>query len=481
MIELLAALVLAFEPAPCELPGEPPGYDAQHGLECGWVTVARTPGEPETIRLWTARVRASEPGGSEDPVLYINGGPGIATIDSLLPALQDWPALTELRRRRDVIFFDQRGTGRSGEALCPELAPALQDIGSRGLPPDEEDALSRAAFVACRDASIANGHDLNAYTTLASVDDVEAIRQAYGADHLNLVAVSYGALIAMQVMRASPQTVRSVILESPYPPNSLSWAEQASAAAAGFQAIDRACSGDPDCSERFGGLMPKLEAVVARLQAEPIRRGERVIDGRDFARALWILAIQSRSVRFVPQAIHRAHGGDDVLIARMVELFGGDDSFGGFSHAQARAIGCHESGRTREWYAGARNRYPALIPGTPDDGWDRLCEAFRPGFADPALFAPVASDIPTLIYAGSFDPATPATDAYQAMRFLPNATLVMVDGASHAPMARDVCTLGIALRFLDAPDLSPDLSCLNERDTVTFPASGLDQMLGLSS
>lgn len=480
MIGLLVASLIAVEPAPCNLPGEPANYDQQHGLECGWVTVPRSDSDPRTIRIWTARVRATRGQGDREPILYVNGGPGIATIDALLPALQEWPALTALRRDRDVIFFDQRGTGRSEESLCPELGEALRAIEVAGLAPEVEDRRSRAAYVNCRAESEEAERGLDAYTTMATVADIDAIRRAYGADRLNLIGVSYGALVSMQAMRSRPQTIRSVILQSPYPPNSLSWAEQASAASAGFQAIDRACAQQADCAAQFGSLLPKLERTVAILNAEPLRDQARVVDGRQFARALWNLAIRSSTVRFVPEVIHRAHAGDHRLIRTLVSRMGGSDSFGGYSHAQAQAINCHESGRTREWYARARLVHPALTPGRPDDGWDHLCAQFRPGFAEPGFFAPVASDIPTLIYAGSLDPATPLTDAYQAMRFLANVTLVEVEGASHAPMAVDNCTLAIALAFIARPETEPDLSCMSERSPTLFAATGVDEVLGLS-
>lgn len=480
MIELLVASLIAVEPAPCNLPGEPANYDERHGLECGWVMAPRSDSDPRTIRLWTARVRATRPQGDREPILYINGGPGIATIDSLLPALQEWPALTALRRDRDVIFFDQRGTGRSEESLCPELGEALRAIEAAGLAPEVEDQRSRTAYVNCRAASEEEGRNLDAYTTMATVADVEAIRRAYGADRLNLIGVSYGALVAMQFMRSHRSATRSVVLQSPYPPNSLSWAEQASAASAGFQAIDRACARQADCAAQFGSLLPKLESTVARIDAEPLRGQEQVVDGQQFARALWNLAIRSSTVRYVPEVIHRAHAGDHRLIQALVSRLGGSDSFGGYSHAQAQAINCHESGRTREWYARARLVHPALTPGRPDDGWDRLCAQFRPGFADPGFFAPVASDIPTLIYAGSLDPATPLTDAYQAMRFLVNVTLVEVEGASHAPMAIDDCTLGITLNFIARPETGPDLGCMSERSATRFAAAGVNEVLGLN-
>ena len=142
---------------------------------------------------------------------------------------------------------------------------------------------------------------------------------------------------------------------------------------------------------------------------------------------------------------------------------------------------CPESGRTADWFARARNRYPVIAGDDPDDNWDRLCAAFKPGFANPAFLAPVASDIPTLIFFGSFDPATPEIDAYQAARFLARATLVEVRGASHGPMAVDECTMDLAREFLAAPETSLDRRCLTARAPIEFASDGLDDLLAPGS
>jgi len=221
----------------------------------------------------------------------------------------------------------------------------------------------------------------------------------------------------------------------------------------------------------------KLEATLARLERSPLQDGKARINGRQFASALWPMAVRSNTVRFVPLAIERAYSGDEETIRKMVAKYASGDSFGGYSPAQAFAISCFESGRTTEWYARARRLYPALVSAAPDDGWDRLCATFRPGFADPTFFAPVASNIPTLIYAGSLDPATPTIDAYQAMRFLEHATLVEVPGASHGPMGVDECTRGIAAAFLDDPTAQPDRGCIATRKPIEFATEGLDELL----
>jgi pimeloyl-ACP methyl ester carboxylesterase len=464
-LAMLAASVAAFQPAPCALKDVPDGFEQKHGIECGWVSVRRdhAKNDGKTIRLWTARIKGTGDERSEDPVLYINGGPGIATVDSMLPYAGESKAMALLAEGRDLILFDQRGSGRSDEQLCPALAGELNDIASAGLTPQVQTERGVAAYAACK-ASL-------------DADDMEAMRRAFGVDRWNLAAISYGTLVALDAMRTTPGSIRAVILNSPYPPNSASWAEQISAVGGGFAAIERECSAQAECSGRFGAIGAKLTETLDRLEARPLVDGEKRITGRQFMRALWPLAVRSATVKYVPLAIHRAHGGDEDLVKKIVATYGGGDSFGGYSPAMAQAIMCPESGRTTEWFARARIRYPAIAGGDPDDSWDRTCAAFRPGFVDPAFLAPVASEIPTLIYFGSFDPATPEIDAYQTARLLGRASLIEVSGASHGPMVVDDCTSNIARSFLAAPLREVDRSCLAARPPVAFAVDGLDKLL----
>ena len=85
LIGVIAAATAAFQPAPCALPGVSADFERAQNVECGWVAVPRAPGSARTIRLWTARARATGSSPASDPILYVNGGPGIATVDSILP------------------------------------------------------------------------------------------------------------------------------------------------------------------------------------------------------------------------------------------------------------------------------------------------------------------------------------------------------------------------------------------------------------
>lgn len=472
----LAAAAAAFSAAPCNFEGVPADFERQNGIECGWVAVPRDERSGKSIRLWTAIVRATGPDKKADPILYINGGPGIATVDSVGPGVTG-TTMKMLRADRDIILFDQRGSGRSEEALCPQLGKQLDAIADAGLSSVAEEDRSRDAIAACRAQAEKAGFDLSAYSTDATVADIEALRKAFNVGKWNLMSVSYGSLVALHAMRTHPASIRSAILNSPYPPNSVTWAEQASSAAGAYEAIDRACAAEAECRTRFGALVPKLEEVIARLEKAALKDGARSVTGRRFATALWPLAVRSATVRFVPLAIDRAHKGDEAFIKRMAATFAGPGAFGGFSPAQAYAISCPESGRTRDWYARAQRLHPGLVSTAPADSWDRMCAAYKPGFVDPTFFAPVASPIPTLVYAGTLDPATPLVDAYQAIRFLPHATLVEVVNAAHAPAGVDDCTRGIAKVFLADPRTEPDKSCVAARVPPAFATDGIDELL----
>lgn len=474
---MAAAAAAALQPAPCALSDLPATFERDQKVECGWISVPRMPGDARTIKLWVARIKSTSAQPKPDALLYINGGPGVATVDSVLPGLPNGKTMPVLRQDRDIWLFDQRGSGRSEEVLCPGLAKTLNDIASQGLSPAAEEERSRAAFSECRSSAGKSGFALDSYSTATTVEDIEHMRKALGIPQWNLLSISYGSLVALHAMRTHPQTIRSAILNSPYPPNSVTWAEQVSSAAAAYQAIDRACAANPKCKARFGALIPKLEATIERLEREPVRDGKALITGRQFAKALWPIAVTSSTLRFVPLAIDRAHAGDESLLKRMVATYAGGDSFGGFSPAQAYAIGCYESGRTREWYARSRTLYPGLADPAPDDSWDRRCATYRPGFAPASFFAPVASNIPALIYAGALDPATPVVDALQATRFLTRATLVEVAGAAHGPMSLDECTRGIGFGFIRDPLAVLDTSCVAKRKPLEFATDGLEEIL----
>ena len=150
-------------------------------LQCGIVSVPldRSGRVPGSVPLYVTRTRAHlKPGQARSAIIGLGGGPGQAA----LPLFSDFAdTLGPALRTRDLVVFDQRGTGFSGLLRCPTL-----DRARTGDP--------RKAVQAC---ATRLGAARGFYTTRDSADDIEAIRVAEGVDKITLYGTSYGTKVAL--------------------------------------------------------------------------------------------------------------------------------------------------------------------------------------------------------------------------------------------------------------------------------------------
>ena len=61
--------------------------------------------------------------------------------------------------------------------------------------------------------------DLRFFTTTLAMQDVDAVRQALGAERVNLVGASYGTRAALEYQRVFPRAVRRSVIDSVAPPD----------------------------------------------------------------------------------------------------------------------------------------------------------------------------------------------------------------------------------------------------------------------
>jgi pimeloyl-ACP methyl ester carboxylesterase len=134
-------------------------------------------------------------------VIGLAGGPGQAALPLAEGMAKEMaPALGS----RDLLVFDQRGTGSSGPLACPALESSAEIFGAIGQ-----------AFERC---ALQLGATRGSYTTQESVADIEAIRQAAGYEKLVLFGVSYGTKVALEYAERYPQNVEALVLDSVVPP-----------------------------------------------------------------------------------------------------------------------------------------------------------------------------------------------------------------------------------------------------------------------
>jgi pimeloyl-ACP methyl ester carboxylesterase len=194
-----------FTPVPC-----PAGAPAGSGCATLSVPVSRAGLAPGTIALKVERrLAGAEAGGagatpSHDAVIALAGGPGQAALglsEFIAKALA--PALGS----RDLIVFDQRGTGESAPLSCPALASPNEARGVHSLGELLGDCATQL------------GSARSGYTTAESVADIEAIRQADGYEKLVLYGTSYGTKVALEYAEHYPQHVEALVLDSVVPTN----------------------------------------------------------------------------------------------------------------------------------------------------------------------------------------------------------------------------------------------------------------------
>ncbi len=456
----------AFEPSLCRFKHEP-GRD----VECGYLIVPQDRGQLDgsVIRLHVAVFKSTNPNPAPDPVIHLSGGPGSALLDSsdyFLRTVGD-----EILQTRDYILFSQRGTHRAEPVLdCPGYVKFLRKLYERDRSREERHALEIEFFLVCQDDLLEQGINLSAYNSVENAADVNDLRIALGYEQTNLYGISYGAKLALTVMRDHPKDIRSVILDSVYPPQIGGYSERVFNASHAFDTLFESCAADSDCNQTYPDLETAFYQVVDELNTNPITLTvsgcPMIVDGELFVTAIfqsmyWIDP-------FIPQSIVNASKGDYARLEYALEAL--------LHIASNVSLGMHYSTQCREEVpfesyetalALAADVPPQLAEVFASPFKFDLCALWESGVADSIENEPVVSDIPTLVMVGQYDPIVLPAHGKLVAETLSHSFSYQFPGLAHgvisSGLARsDRCGLGIALAFLDDPTTEPDVSCIDE-------------------
>lgn len=456
-----------------------PGVD----LECGALVVPADRGDPAagtmTLRFGIARAPERT---AEDPVVYLSGGPGQGAME-LIPTA--WGVLYEpLVRGRDLVILDQRGIGFSEPSLfCPEYSEWAREAIAGGESVTEEGPDVAEAIEACRQRLVDEGVDFSHFTSVASAADVEDLRQALGYDEWNLYGNSYGARLALTVMRDFPEGIRSVVLDAAYPIDANLYLEAPANMARAFDAFFDSCAQDAACDQAYPDLARTFSGLVERLNTEPAditvpdtTTGQRhaiQLTGDGLVGFLFQSLYVSDLVQFLPEIIAAADQGDYGTIGLLEGTFATQVDL--VSLGMQLAVQCNEEVAFTDEQAIARAvaEYP-LLAGFLDQsqtigrGLPALCEDWSSVEPPPSEDEAITSDIPTLVMTGSLDPITPPRWGQGIAERFEHAHFVEFPYTGHGVVAAHACGAAVMRMFLDVPQATPDTSCVQAE--VTAPA-----------
>lgn len=455
---------------PFPLPG---GETEGETIVCGYLIVPEIRGQAdsEVVALATAILHSTGMNPAPDPLVYLAGGPG----GSALLEVELW-VRSPFRARRDIILIDQRGTGYSFPTLdCHEVYGSSED-------PER----------ICYERLARAGIDLSAYHSAASAADIADLRWALQQEAINLYGVSYGTRLALTILRDYPDGIRSVILDSVYPPHINGLEEQTLHGANAILRLFDVCAADPVCAEAYGDLEATFYRVIDELNDEsfptsdPETGAVTDADGRYVVNRLFETLYSTEAIATLPYAVYLMGAGDygfglEVLAGTYTlddlrTLAAGDelpepdlpelpeDAPDGDSEGMYLSVECYEEVPFNSLEAAgalAADLPPQLAAVFLADVEQQMtaCSLWDNGRAGALENAPVVSDVPVLVLAGGFDPITPPVWGQAAAEYLSRSFYVELPYAGHTVLDAGECPASIALAFLDDPLAAPDANC----------------------
>jgi pimeloyl-ACP methyl ester carboxylesterase len=421
------------------------------------VPLARSGLAPGTISLSVQR-RASSGGPTRSAVVALAGGPGQPALPlSEFIAQAVAPALSS----RDLLVFDQRGTGQSDPLSCPAFETPSRTSASQ-------------LFATCASQI---GPARGAFTTQESVQDIEALRRAGGYEKLVLYGTSYGTKVALEYAQRYPQNVEALVLDSVVPAEG-----PEPFAIPTFQAIpgvlDELCQARA-CAAIGANPVSEVATLAARLHTRLLSgsvydgSGHRHASTLDETGLLQILEagdLNPALRALLPAAVRSAlHSNPDPLLRLHLLSEGLIPSIPVENTTTERSqeideplfvdTTCEESPFPWQRTATAATRlaeadsflasqspadfYPFDATTAFNNSLVADCASWPDASAAPA--APAAlPDVPTLILSGEQDLRTPTSNALRVAAQIPDAQLLVVPFTGHSVIGSDLSNCAAA-------------------------------------
>jgi pimeloyl-ACP methyl ester carboxylesterase len=442
--------------------GKPP---LVYGAECGELALKENPADTNSNNLNVAilRLPAISPVPNADPLFLIQGGPGGSSIDM---ANEVHSFFSDVRKNRDLIFVDQRGTGKSNPLACEQLRSE-----ELTLPEAVQIEKYLTLIKNCAEKYQANSAF---YTTIYAVQDLDAVRVALGYRKINIWGGSYGTRVALEYARQYPQQTRTIILDGVAPVSIALPKYFARDAMAALTMVNNECFAQTDCSKEFGDIIQKAETVLQRLRVLQENGESLVVEyehprnqlaetfnltPRTFA-SLIFMSLYSRDLTvLLPRAISFAEKEDYRLLAVLAALSGEQTQRMNIAEGMRYSVICNE-----DWPLVSNadiEQSQSFLGFNFVKEMQAVC-ALWPKIELPAdYWKPIKSEAPALLLSGKNDPVTPEIWAQTVAVNLSNATLLNAAGGNHS-ISAEGCVPQLIAQFIERASMqNVKADCVN--------------------
>jgi pimeloyl-ACP methyl ester carboxylesterase len=264
--------------------------------------------------------------------------------------------------------------------------------------------------------------------------------------------------------------VRSLVLDSVYPPDPLP--PRSTIRAAALTAFFDTCENDARCAGSYPKLSEIFAATLHELRKAPLLLDVppelRQPDGRVLLTSTLFEFIVGNQIYYpryyagLPRLIVAVHdrNTEELGLATAAMALEATQSNIPDSRATNAAVEC----RDRPHF-----RAPLARDASPLDEVHLFGVCADWSDLGPPPLVPVGTTIPTLVLSGQFDPvAGPALSRQIAATIGPHALLVGFPRLGHNVRFFSRCATGIVSNFIDHPEITPDTTCAIQRPPIPF-------------
>lgn len=378
-----------------------------------------------------------------DPMFIVMGGPGQAATDLISFFSEIFQAINE---KSDLVFVDQRGTGKSNPLQLKSVYDELQDY--------FKDDFVDKVIVSKSVEMLSKDNNLSCYGTLNAIMDLENVRKVMGYNKINLYGTSYGTRVAIAYINKFSDRVRTATLKGLVPHDLVIPFYFAEDAQRSLDLLISDCKHNQMCNLIYTNFEDELKTLFqtklpARIEVlnPDTKKREAVELTKDIvALNFRVLLMSPSTTRNIPFLVTEFNKGNYEPLASII-LTIKKSYLKGVYDGMTLCVICHED-------------YPALSRLTKatdhetflGDYWIRrvtnACEVWNPKKRVVKKEKITKQDTPVLLISGHRDGATPPKYGEDVLSYFPNGRHMVVNVGSHSFDGMRNCVENIICDFV---------------------------------
>jgi pimeloyl-ACP methyl ester carboxylesterase len=461
------------------------------GLICGYVDVPNdyfnktaTYSIPIIIKKTTSEKKLP-------PLVIVNGGPG----DSVIAEYKYWLERLDYKNR-DIIIYDQRGTGFSKPFLeCNEIFnkydeliyekekninPYLESFNEDIFNQNFKD-LYQNKYSECKQKLIDNNNSPNYFTTRNSAYDIESIRKTLDLNKVTLLGISYGTRLSLEYMELYPFNIDSVILDSIAPKEPEIYDMSITPVKNTFIQLFELCKNDILCNQAYPELKKEYLFISDYLNNNPYKTTvidssnklkEIIISGETISDYIFLSLYNENLISQMPSFIHNVYNELIInkfdLIDYLIQIIGPPDDFGKYnSNIMTIAMVYNDIPLSINELLSNYEQLAEYKPISSKYIIYKSIEEFNLIEETQITKSTYDNNIRTLILSGELDPVTTVSYAQYIHNKLKNSTMVTFKNIAHN-IERTICGKQTIQKFLDDTNNFTPPECVNDENKINF-------------